>query len=724
MKKFVLIAVCMFCLLPFVSLSQKQDITLEEAVNGQFRQFYPDQLNQLTWLPTSDNFVYVKDSSLYLGSPKGKEKAWITTADINKWGAEILGQKLKSFPTVHWISDQFFWFAQGTMYFEVNTKDKKILKIATLPSNQENLDYHEKSRNMAFTRKNNLFVVYEGAERQLTQNREGEVSGQSISRNEYGISKGTFWSSDGEKLAFYHKDESNVTMYPIIDYNVRPAVVNNIRYPMAGDTSEIVSVGVADLKNGTTVFLDLGPKTDQYYATNLTWSPDGRFIYLILLDRQTTEARLKEFDATTGKETKTILVETDEKWMEPMQPIKFLPGQSDLFFYYTWRDGFHNYYMYGLDGKLRGRTQALFELKEILGFNSAKTIMYVSGTGNNPTEMHAYSVDLQDLSIQRLTATNGTHDVKVSPSGAFVLDTYSSISTETKNLSHESGTRIPLKTDLSSSGGRLIRNLHTASDPLNNKNIGLTSIFSIKGVDGTELWCRLIKPSNFDSNRKYPVIVYLYNGPHAQMVTNNWLGGSALWMNYMAEKGYLVFTIDGRGSVNRGKKFEQALYRQIGVVEVEDQLTGLEWLKKQSFVDPDRIGVHGWSYGGFMTTSLMLKHPGAYKVGVAGGPVIDWTYYEVMYTERYMDTPQENPEGYAQSNLTKLLPALEGKLLMIHGADDDVVVLQHNMQFLKASVAAGKQVDFFVYPGHKHNVRGIDRVHLMEKILDYFEANL
>jgi dipeptidyl-peptidase-4 len=220
------------------------------------------------------------------------------------------------------------------------------------------------------------------------------------------------------------------------------------------------------------------------------------------------------------------------------------------------------------------------------------------------------------------------------------------------------------------------------------------------------------------------VLVYLYNGPHSQMVTNSWMAGGELWYQYMAEKGFMVFTVDGRGTSYRGKAFEQATHRQLGTKEMEDQLKGVDYLKSLLYVDASRIGVHGWSFGGFMTTSLMTRHPGVFKVGAAGGPVIDWTYYEIMYTERYMDSPQDNKEGYEKNNLLNYVDKLKGKLLMIHGAQDPVVVWQHSILYQKKAVDKGIQLDYYVYPGHEHNVLGKDRGHLMEKITDYFIDNL
>ena len=234
----------------------------------------------------------------------------------------------------------------------------------------------------------------------------------------------------------------------------------------------------------------------------------------------------------------------------------------------------------------------------------------------------------------------------------------------------------------------------------------------------------MIKPINFDPKKKYPVLVYVYGGPHAQLVKNSWLGGAGLWLNYMAQQGYLIWTLDNRGSANRGFEFENSIFRNLGTLELEDQMQGINYLKSLDYVDVDRIGVDGWSYGGFMTISLMLKNPGVFKAGCAGGPVIDWKWYEVMYGERYMDTPQDNPEGYKNACLLNHVKDFEGRLLIIHGTMDPTVVWQNSLSFLQKCVDEDKLVDYFVYPGHGHNVGGMDRVHLWKKIEQYFNDNL
>ena len=248
---------------------------------------------------------------------------------------------------------------------------------------------------------------------------------------------------------------------------------------------------------------------------------------------------------------------------------------------------------------------------------------------------------------------------------------------------------------------------------------------SIKASDGqTDLYYRLIKPADFDPAKKYPTIIYVYGGPHAHLVDNGWMNGARGWDLYMANQGYILFSLDNRGSQNRGFDFESSTFRQLGVLETEDQVEGIKFLKSQTFVDSERIGVHGWSFGGHMTISMLLRHPDLVKVGVAGGPVVNWAYYEIMYGERYMDTPQTNPEGYEKTNLCNLAPQLKGHLLLIHDDHDSTCVPQHTLSFIQACIKARTYPDLFIYPNHKHNVRGRDRVHLHHKITQYFKDYL
>jgi len=703
----------LLCLLALnLVFSAQQKLTLEEAVTGQFRQFAPTSIQQLQWIPGADLYSYVKDETLWIGAIKQgtPDKKILALPELNTM---IGNGDLKRFPAITWLTIERFYFEDKNAFWEADMKLKKAQRISFYPAEGANVDFHNKSRRTAYTKNNNLYITSNQKEIAVTGEPTHMVCGQSISRNEYGISKGTFWSPDGGKLAYYIKNESNVTDYPLVDFTTTPASTRTIKYPMAGGKSEIVHVGVYDVATSQTVRLKMGrlPENDQYYMTNLTWAPDGKTIYVAWLNRATTDMRFVSFDAATGIEVATLFTEHDDRWVEPLFPAYFIPNAPGQFLWISQRDGFNNLYLYDTKGTLLKQTKIKFDITEFLGFDFSGKHAFVMATGSNPTESRGYKVNLADMTLTDMTPIAGTHSVMVSENGLYVIDQYSNLS-------------IPNTINLNTTEGRMIRNLHTAIDPYAGKSIGKTELFTIPGPDATELWCRMIKPSNFDATKKYPVVVYVYGGPHAQMNTNSWLGGASLWMNQLAEEGYLVFTLDNRGSANRGKKFQQIIHRQLGTAEMQDQLTGVEWLKKQAFVDASRMAVHGWSFGGFMTTTLMLKSPETFKVGVAGGPVIDWSMYEVMYGERYMDTPQENPQGYQNSNLTNHVKNLKGKLLMIHGMDDDVVVMQHNVNFLKACVDNKVQVDFFAYPGHAHNVRGKDRVHLITKIVDYIKSNL
>ncbi|MBX7052589.1 MAG: S9 family peptidase [Flavobacteriales bacterium] len=710
MKKHILLAL-LTGLTTTVLFAQKK-LTIEEAVTGQFRQYAPETIQQLSWMGKSDTYSFVRNDSVFFGKVKGKgiTSLLTTLTDMKKWKG---GEDLKSMPMIHWLSLETFSYDNGTAVFVGDLKSQTISKVCAYPSDAENQEYHEATKQMAFTRENNLFVLVNGVEKAITTNKTDIVSGQSISRNEYGITKGIFWSPDGSKLAFYQKDESNVTNYPLIDYKAVPAQVKNIKYPMAGGKSELVSVGVYDIASGKTTFLQLnnGKMDDQFYATNLTWGADNKTVYIAHLNRGTTDMKFISYDAATGKENKILFTEHDDRWVEPLFPAYFIPNHPEQFVWLSNRDGYTNAYVYSTVGASLGQTKLNFDITEFLGFDLTGENAYVMATGEIPTESLCYRISLKDMSTTKVTPSHGVHHTQISGSGQFVIDQFSNLTT-------------PNKVDILSIDGRLVRNLLTAKNPYEGVAIGQTELFTIKAKDGSDLWCRIIKPSNFDPNKKYPVVVYVYGGPHAQMVTNSFLGGASLWMNKMAEDGYIIFTLDNHGSANRGKEFQQIIHKRLGVQELSDQLIGVDWLKKQSFVDAKRMAIHGWSFGGFMTTSMMLRYPDTFKVGVAGGPVIDWSMYEVMYGERYMDTPQENPDGYKEADCTNYIKNLKGDLLMIHGVDDDVVVMQHNMKFLKAAVDNKVQVDFFAYPGHAHNVRGKDRVHLITKIVEYIEEKL
>ncbi len=480
---------------------------------------------------------------------------------------------------------------------------------------------------------------------------------------------------------------------------------------MAGQKSQYAQVGIYDVKNDKSIYLKIDGPKDQY-LTNLAWGPDEKYVYIAIVNRDQNHMWLNKYDAANGNLVKTLFEETHPKYVEPENPVWFLPTIPNEFYWMSERDGFMHVYHYNTDGELLSQiTKGKWVVQEILGMDKKGKTLVVRGTDESGLNSLGYVVNLKKGEIKQISSEHGIHRFQLSDNGENLIDSWSNLKT-------------PSVVDIINLKGRKIENLLTSKNPLAAYKIGTTELLDVKAEDGTILHARMIKPSDFDPSKKYKILVYVYGGPHAQMVSNRWLAGAHLWMHYMAEKGYIVFTLDNRGSANRGFEFENAIHRQVGTLEMEDQLAGVDYLKSLPYVDVNRMAVHGWSYGGFMTVSLMLRHPGTFEVGVAGGPVTDWKYYEAMYGERYMDRPEENPEGYKTASLMNYVKNLKGDLLLIHGTSDPIVVIQHNFVLVKKFVDEGIQVDFFPYPMHPHNVRGKDRVHLMTKVLGYIDEKL
>jgi dipeptidyl-peptidase-4 len=699
-------------LLPMSGLwAQKKSLSLEDAVLRQYAQFYPTSIPGLQWVEGSHTLSWLsEDYTALLGTslPDGTSDTLLRLSELN----EALSLELKTLKNPTWIDDNRFYFRDKNKYYTFDLNSKSGEEWLSIPEGA-NLHFNKKAESFAYTVDNNIYLRVKGEEsKAITRFDDANiVAGQAIARHEFGIGEGLFWAPDGSKVAFYQKDESEVSNYPILDITTTPGSLVEIKYPMAGQSSEMASVGVYDLATDQTVYLKTtGPK-DQY-LTNLGWGPQGRYIYLAVLNREQNHMQLNMYDAFTGYFVKTIFEEKHKKYVEPEQAVNFIPGFNDHFLWFSERDGFNHLYLYNLQGDVINQvTKGNWEAQEIVGFDEDGKYVFVNGTDESGMNNVLYKAELFRHHVKSISKEQGLHYFELSPDGKYLLDNYSN-------------PEKPREIRVLDSKGEELKVLKTAADPLADYALGQVEIKTIKAKDGTPLHTRLIKPADFDPNKKYPVLVYVYGGPHLQLVNNRWMNSAALWMYYFANKGYLVFTLDNRGSSNRGLNFENVIHRQLGEVEIQDQLAGVEYLKTLPYSDTDRMAVHGWSFGGFMTASLMLKTPGVFKVGVAGGPVTDWKYYEVMYGERYMDTPQENPDGYEKTSLLNKADQLEGDLLLIHGTSDDVVVMQHNLSLVKAFVDAGKQVDFFPYPMHKHNVRGKDRLHLMEKVLTYIEERL
>ena len=574
----------------------------------------------------------------------------------------------------------------------------------------------EESKPRYFTEENNLFAEVGGEKIAIAVSEDKNiVSGSYVSRNEFGIMEGIFPSPDGLSVAFYQKDESHVSTFPLLDITTRTGSLREIKYPMAGMPSERVSIGVWNSQTQQTVWLQVTDFSEERYLTNITWSPDGSLIYIQVLNRQQNEMHLNSYSATTGELVERLFTESDSRYVEPLYPLRWVGDKGDRFIYSTnVRDGYWNLYLYEHTKEGAWSSRRLTQVDADVTFVDMKgEWVYYYTAEYSTAEQHLAKVSLKTGKSVRLTHEVGWHNCSISPCGGWFVDNYSSL-------------RVPRIVNLTSAKeGRVVRNLLTAPDPTESYNYTNIELGTLPTADGKwENWYRLIYPIDFDPAKKYPAIVYVYGGPHSQMVNNSYLANLRRWEMYMAQRGYVVFVMDNRGTLWHGAEYEKAIHRQCGKCEMEDQMVGVEWLTSHEWVDADRIGVHGWSYGGFMTISLITHHPEVFKVAVAGGPVIDWKWYEAMYGERYMDSPEENPEGYAATSLINQVENLKGKLLICQGGIDPVVLWQHSLNFVRECVVRNVQVDYFPYPCHEHNVRGKDRIHLMDKVTLYFDDYL
>jgi len=713
MKKLIItITVLSFYLL---ANAQLQQLTIQQAVLNQNTEFAPKTIDNLSWMPDIDSYTYVSKDSMYqVTIPKGTKSSILLLSEVNNQLSLNKLPVIKDLRRVKWTSNNLvnFNIENGIVFFDI--KLKMVSRHFIYDENAENNDISPDTKKVAFTKSNNLFILNDDRTSiQITADQDiNIVNGQSVHRNEFGINKGTFWSPKGNYLAFYKMDQTMVTDYPLVDITSRIATLKNVKYPMAGMTSHEVKLAIYNISTKETVFIKTGEPEEQY-LTNIAWSLDEKTIFIAILNRGQNHMTLNQYDASTGDFIKTLFEETSPKYVEPQEPPFFLNSKPDHFIWQSKRDGWNHLYLYKTDGTLvQQLTKGDWDVIDFLGTDKTDMVVYYTSTQTSPIEKHLFSMDLKNQKELKLTSVKGTHRVLLSPSKKYFIDFVNS-------------TEIPNQVDLYNINGKMIKGLFKANNPYNNYAMPKVELMSLKANDGkTDLYARIIKPFNFDPNKKYPVVVYVYGGPHSQLVTDSWLGGARLWEYYMANKGYIMFTLDNRGTSNRGFDFENITHRQLGTIETEDQIVGVKYLLSLPYVDAGRFGVHGWSYGGFMTVSLMLKTAEYFKVGVAGGPVIDWKYYEIMYGERYMDTPDENPEGYKTADLKNYVTNLKGKLLIIHDDFDETVVPQHSFTFLRECIKNGVQVDFFMYPQHEHNVRGKDRVHLIDKIIRYFDENL
>jgi dipeptidyl-peptidase 4 len=687
----------------------------------------------IAWAPDSKQLSYFETKG---AGKEAKTELWVMDVVTGQRRALLSADKLESVlppdtgkPTQatglgRHAPAEYQWAPGGVaILFQGGTSlawfDLKTQVSRTLVSGKESIADPKISpdgRYVSFVRNHNLWLisVADGKERALTQGgteeiRKGELDW--VYPEELEITTAYWWAPDSSAIAYFEMDERKVAKYPLVDFSSPSGETEEERYPPAGGANPIVRLLVAPASGGEARAMDTGENTDIYIA-RVNWLADSKHLAIQRLNRQQTVLDVLVADAATG-EARTALTEKDPYWINISNDLHFLKD-GKRFLWSSERSGYRHLYLYDLEGKeIAQLTKGEWEVSAVDAVDEAKGLVYFTGTAKSPLERHLYRVSLEGSAVSRITIHNGTHDVKMAPDASAFVDTYSDSLT-------------PPRQDLARADGSLLRVINENKvAELADYRLSPGQFVSVKAHDGMALNAVMIKPPEFDAARKYPVLVFTYGGPHAQVVVNRWAGSTFLWHELMAEKGYIIFALDNRGSAGRGHVFEEPLHYRLGAQELSDQRDGVAYLKSLPFVDASRIGIWGWSYGGHMTLHAMFEDPEDFKAGFAGGPVTDWHFYDSIYTERYLGLLPQNEEGYRAASPIEKAAGLKGKLLIAHGTGDDNVHFANTLSLINKLIELGKYVEVMPFPGRGHGVSDpAARRVLMNRVTQFFLDNL
>ena len=744
MKRFFLLIVSFFAV--FFAFGQSQLIDLNGVFEGKYRY---DNIPSLSWRPTTSQYTYYdkSDDAVMMADLKnGKSLKLFDFQNVydffgHKDGAAYTANSFRQ--AGGWVAKSWQWDDMNTLrmqclvpgetsdaYLLYNVKTKQFsLQSHGMPNvsvedesdSHQGLYIYEKEENEGPVVYYVNDYTHPVSEQIILCPDTGKhiVFGQTVHRSEWGINEGWYFSPKDNYIAFYRMDESMVEDYPLLqtseeDGAAAIAYIKNIKYPMAGRTSHQVKVGIFDARKSFAThkcvyhYIQTDP-ADGEFLTNVTFSPDEKYLYITHLNREQNHSKLIRYEVESGKKVAVLIEEQDSRYVEPLHRMIFLNNGD--FIWQSDRDGWNHFYLYHFDGQLvRQITKGNWPVIEDLGLDPQEKNLYFMTNKDNPVDQYLYAVNLATGQLTNLTPDSGTHTIRMSADKKYYFDYFSSLHT-------------PLEIRAGSTDGKTKKLLKSSPSPYANYTLGTDTIFSLKNAHGDDLYCEMILPPHFDKSKKYPCLVYVYGGPHSQLVTNTFMT-AGVFLNYMAQKGYVIFVLDNRGTSNRGAEFEKCIHRQLGTLESEDQMVGINYLRSLPFIDAQRMGIDGWSFGGFMTLTMVTEHPEVFASATCGGPVVNWEWYEIMYGERYMDTPQENPEGYAQACIIPKIKNLKCPLLVMHGQQDNTVVQQHSLELLHRSVLEDVQIHYFPYTTHEHNVMGFDRVQMWHKIEQFHDQYL
>ncbi|MDA3881684.1 MAG: prolyl oligopeptidase family serine peptidase [Bacteroidales bacterium] len=675
----------------------QKDITLKAIKH---RNFYPTQLQHIQWVPNTSQCSYVRNDSLFTQNLSEPEKFIIDRSNL----AQKIDFQLYSLPKHIWLNKSTLRFITDTAIFDYSTKKNKIKSSIRIPSNSYGIR-HSENVNFTYILNRNLFIRTQDKTIRLAIPKTYYVS-DSIYRNEFGYSQGSFWSARGDYLIYICKNDSAIPDYHYISTKTIPPNVSTYKYAFAGGNYEKIKIGIYSLQRDTSVFLSL--RTTEGYYTNPTFNFNENKIYLFHLNRSQDSSHLEEYDVETGKYIRTIFSETHAKYVEPLFPVYFTNSDSS-FYFISRKNEYQHLYSYSLPSNRETQlTHGNWEISDI--HINPSQIIAEGSSEKNPTNRYIYHIT--DSSVSVVDSTDGTHTCVTHPTLPYAIETFHSIS-----QAHSYS--------IFNTQNNTSKSIFSSVNPLEHfktPNVNFGKI--VAADDSTELYYSMIKPPDFSENKQYPVIIDVYGGPHLQIVRNSWMCGYDITSYILASQGYIIFSVDNRGSWGRGIEFENTTHLQLGQIEALDQKKGIDFLYTLPYVDTNRIGTYGWSFGGFMSITLLQQFPEHIQASVAGSPVTDWKYYEVMYGERYMNTPENNPEGYHQSSLVSHVDAIEGNLLLFYGGHDKVTVPAQSIEFIETCNSRGIPIETHFFPTQEHHMSGYHKLVVLEKIISFFRDNL
>lgn len=713
--KFQIIKTYLIFFISFISLfGQQKKLTVDDILgNPGLRS---ESVLGLKWFDNGNKFSFLKYDeegiSVYEHDIKsGEEKRILGGSELKDTDGETI-----SLRNYEWSPDNKYILLTGLLYartvksggafhlYDINKKEV----VLTIDSEDEqvNVQFSPDGTRLGFVRANNLFVadIETGEETQLTfDGSETILNGvfDWVYEEEFSVIRAWEWSPDSRSIAYWRSDQSNVPKVYITKYEELYFPPDEQYYPKAGAKNSIVKIGVVDIASGKTTWMNIGEETD-IYIPRIKFTKDPLKLSIQRLNRLQNKLDFIIAETETG-ESKILFTETDSCWVDIYDNLTFL-DDGERFIWSSERDGFLHLYLYDMEGNLLNQiTKGNWEISKLNAVDEDMNVVYYTSLESSPMNKDLYSVNLDGSGKKKITEQNGTHTVNISSDKKFFIDKYSNVNS------------MP-STKIYSIDGKEIRTLiEPDMSEFNEYDFSPVEFLSFITSDGVELNAAMIKPSDFDSTKKYPALIYNYSGPGSQVVTNDW--STSLSLRMYAQNGYVIFWLDNRGTGGRGKDFENIVYKNLGHYEVLDMIEGAKYLISTGFVDSSRIGIFGVSYGGYMAALTILKAADFFKVAVAGAPVIHWKFYDTIYTERFMQTPQLNPEGYRKSSPLEYVKELKGKLLLIHGTADDNVHVQNSIEFMKALQQANKQFDVMLYPEAMHGGFGRHYIELMAEFI-------